>query len=78
MMDDVLVYGTTQEEHNECLRKLLETIQESGMTLNAEKYEFSRKRVKFLGHIIDGKGISPVPGKIQGIIETAIPHDVSM
>ena len=42
---------------------MLETIQESGMTQNAEKCEFSCKRVKFLGHIIDEKSISPDPGR---------------
>ena len=80
MMDDVLVFGETQEEHDERLRIVLKRIQDSGMTLNPEKCEFSRNRVKFLGHVLDGTGIHPDPDKIQGIqgiAETATPKDVS-
>ena len=77
MMDDVLVFSETQEEHDERLRIVLKRIQDSGMTLNPEKCEFSRNRVKFLGHVLDGTGIHPDPDKIQGIAETATPKDVS-
>jgi hypothetical protein len=68
MMDDVLVYGRTQEEHNDRLRRVLQRIQESGMTLNPDKRAFSYKRVKFLGHVVDGSGIWADPQKIQGIV----------
>ena len=58
MMDDVLVFGATQEEHDNNLKRLLRTIRESGMTLNPEKCEFSSNQVKFLAHQIDERGIS--------------------
>ena len=61
MMDDILVFGATQEEHDDRLRTVLKRIQESGMTLNADKCQFSQKRVKFLGHIEDSTGIHPDP-----------------
>ena len=77
MMDDVLVYGATQEEHDLRLKKVLQWIQDSGMTLNAEKCKFSCNRVKFLGHIVDEIGIHPDPEKIQGIVQTTTPRDVS-
>ena len=77
MMDDVLVYGASQKEHDERLKRVLQRIQNSGMTLNPEKCEFSCTCVKFLGHIIDGAGIRPDPEKIQGIMQTAVPKDIS-
>ena len=77
MMDDVLVFGATQEEHDDRLRGVLRRIQDSGMTLNPEKCEFSRSRVKFLGHVVDKEGIRPDPDKIQGIVQTATPKDIS-
>ena len=61
MMDDVLVYGATQEEHDDRLRQVLKRIQDSGMTLNPEKCKFSRSCIKFLGHVIDKAGIRPDP-----------------
>jgi hypothetical protein len=47
------------------------------MTLNPEKCEFSRSCVKFLGHVIDKSGIRHDPNKIQGIVQTATPQEVS-
>ena len=77
MMDNVLVFGATQEEHDNNLKRVFHTIQESGMTLNPEKCEFSSNQVKFLGHQIDERGISPDPDKFQGIVKKARPQGVS-
>ena len=70
MMNDILVFGATQEEHDDHFRTVFKQIQESGMMLNADKCQFSQKRVKFLGHIVDSTGIHPDSAKIQGIMET--------
>lgn len=37
LMDDVLVYGKTESEHNDRLDKVLKTMQKVGMTLNKDK-----------------------------------------
>ena len=37
LMDDVLVYGAIQEEHDKNLLAALNQIQETGLTLNKEK-----------------------------------------
>lgn len=67
MMDDVLVHGKTQEEHDERLRKVLLRLQETGMTLNSEKCQFAQQSVKFLGHCVDSTGIRPDPDKVRAI-----------
>ena len=73
MMDDVLVYGATQEEHDDRLRKVLQRIKQSGMTLNSEKCKFSCNWVIFLG-LVDEAGIRPDPEKIQGIVRPLLPE----
>ena len=57
LMDDVLVHGDTQEQHDKILLKVLKRLQEAGVTLNLEKCQFSKDSVKFLGHVIDVNGI---------------------
>ena len=52
-MDDVLIFGFTQEEHDSRLFAVLNRIEAAGVTLNQEKCEFRKERVKFLGHIVD-------------------------
>ena len=70
-MDDILVHARTHEEHRQHLQKVLLCLQESGLTLNAEKCQ--RTEVKFLGQIIDDNGICPDPGKIAAIQNVSEP-----
>ena len=77
MMDDVLIYGSTQREHDSCLIAVLDKIQASGATLNKQKCQFSKTSIKFLGHILDSTGIHPDPDKIQAIVDMKTPQNIS-
>ena len=48
-MDDIIVYGANQAEHDERLEAVLTRLQWAKVTLNWEKCEFSKETVKFLG-----------------------------
>ena len=76
-MDDVLIFGNTQAEHNSRLTEVLKRLQKAGVTLNPEKCEFPRSSVKFLGHLIDEAGIKADPEKTQAIRELKPPRNVS-
>ena len=76
-MDDVLIFGSTQAEHNSRLHAALERIQKAGATLNPEKCEFSCSSVKFLGHLVDGNGIRADPEKTRAIRELKAPTNIS-
>lgn len=77
MMDDILIYGSTQAEHDSHLISVLDKIKASGATLNEDKCQFSKKSIKFLGHIIDGNGIRPDPDKVRAIVEMTSPVNVT-
>ena len=77
LMDDVLVYGKTQEEHDEQLVKILQRLEAAGLTLNREKCEFSQRQVKFLGQIVDKTGVRPDNAKVKAIREAPTPKNVS-
>ena len=47
LINNVLVHSKTQEEHDCRLRKVLERIKQVGLTLNAEKCEFSKSTISF-------------------------------
>ena len=76
MMDDTLVHGRTQEEHDERLFKILQRIQDANLTLNLEKCQFSKSSIEFLGQVIDGSGIRPDPEKIAAIVDMPTPTNV--
>lgn len=66
-MDDLIVYGETQEQHDEHLRCILERIECAGFKLNKEKCIFRQKELYFLGHVIDERGVRPDPGKVRAV-----------
>ena len=76
MMDDVLVHGETQHQHDQRLHEVLKRMQGARVTLNADKCELSKNSVKFLGHVVDPTGIRPDPEKVIAIRRVRTPQNV--
>ena len=68
-IDDVLVYGKTQGEHDNVLKR----IESAGGTLNKDKCEFSKETLTFLGHVVGKQGVSSDPDKTRAIVEMEQP-----
>ena len=77
LIDDVLVHGKSQEEHDHRLKKVLERVKQVGLTLNVDKCEFSKSCIKFLGQVINESGVSPDPDKTQAIMQLEQPNNVT-
>ena len=75
-MDDVLIFGCTEAEHDVRLNEVLRRVEAAGATLNKEKCSFGLERLKFLGHIIDKDGISADPEKVAAITQMKQPANV--
>ena len=75
-MDDILIHGRNEEEHDARVRKVLSRLQEAGVTLN-DKCEFSKKRVKFLGHVVSSAGIEVDPSKTTAIRNYPAPTNIT-
>ena len=56
-INDVLVYSRSEEEHEQHLRAILQTLREHRLFAKFSKCEFWLERVQFLGHMIMGDGI---------------------
>ena len=69
MIDDILVYGSSIEEHNERLQAVLNRLKSAPVTLNQSKCEFGKETIEFLGHVINSNGISADPQKIETIVK---------
>jgi len=55
------------------LKLVLSKQKEAGFTLNEVKCEIGQAQVKFLGHIIDAKGVSPDTDEITSIHNFPVP-----
>ncbi|RXN12724.1 Transposon Tf2-6 poly [Labeo rohita] len=76
-MDDVLIWGESQAQHDQRLHTVLARNEKAGITLNLEKCELGRQEVKFLGHIIAECGVRPDPDKTRAVLQMKEPDTVS-
>ena len=72
-MDDILVHGKSEEEHNQRLLAVLHRLEKAGITLNKKKCVFAQEQVKFLGQIVDHTGVRPDPDKVSAIVKFKTP-----
>ena len=75
-MDDILVYGTSTEQHDARLEKVLQRVESAGLKLNKDKCSLRQSQLHFLGHLIDQSGLRPDPDKVEAIHQLAPPGNV--
>lgn len=66
-LDDVIVFGTTQEEHDTRLAALMQRLKDHDVLLNKEKCLFNVETLEFLGHELSVKGVRPTESRIEAI-----------
>ena len=80
--DDILVYGegdTGHEamvDHDKNMIALIERCKEQNITLNKDKMQLKKSKVRFLGHLLTANGVQAVLEKIRAITEMPKPTDV--
>ena len=75
-VDDVVIYGKTEEEHDYNLNLVLQRLRENGYKISIDKCVFRAEEVECLGHIISQKGILPNPQKTDSLRNKPIPKTV--
>ncbi|GJT97308.1 putative reverse transcriptase domain-containing protein [Tanacetum coccineum] len=70
-IEDILIYSKRKQEHEEHLKLILELLKKEELYPNFSMCEFWIPKVQFLGHMIDSKGISVDPAKIESIKDWA-------
>ena len=76
-MDDILVFGKTQQEHDTALAAVKSTLAAAGVQLNDAKSHINQRTVKFLGHMVSPAGVRPDPAKIAAIKTMPAPTNVT-
>ena len=71
--DDIILHGPTGGLHDQRLTKVLERLQERGLTLNPEKSELRIPRITFMGHHVSEKGIGPTQAKVEDVLNAREP-----
>ena len=78
VVDDLLVYEETFEEHVERVRNMLQWCREHQITLSSgRKFSFARERVEWAGYVIGPGEISPDPAKLEAITKFPAPTNIT-
>lgn len=75
-LDDLIVFGSTLEEHEERLMKVLDRLEEWGLKVSIDKCQFCQPKVKYVGHIVSAAGIAPDPEKVAAVTQWKEPTDL--
>ena len=66
-LDDILIFSSGIETHLEHLRKVFLRLREAKLKLKASKCSFFKKHIQYLGHLVSGDGIEPLPEKLEAV-----------
>lgn len=76
-IDDILVYGRNQAEHDERLKQALRRFADANLKLNWSKCQIRKDKVKYLGHWLTGQGVLPDIDKLKAIQEMPYPRSLN-
>ena len=76
-LDDILIFASSQEEHDRRQQAVLATLRDHCVTLNEKKCVFGVTELEFLGHHVTGDGISPGASKVDSLRNMPDPRDIS-
>jgi hypothetical protein len=75
-MDDILIFADTQEKLERLTKVVLERLEDYDLYLKPKKCEFNKKRIEYLGMIVEEGKLSMDPVKLGGIRDWPIPSTV--
>ena len=75
-LDDIIIATETFEEHLEWIQRVLQRVQEAGLTINREKSVFGHSEVKYLGVLVNREGFRPDPDKIEPVMRYPEPKNL--
>ena len=73
-LNDILIFRPNIEAHLQHIEILFQRLREAKLKLKESKCNFLKKHVQYLGHLISGEGIEPVPEKLESIKHMPTPQ----
>ncbi|XP_053601232.1 uncharacterized protein K02A2.6-like isoform X1 [Plodia interpunctella] len=73
-IDDIIIYGSTELEHDQRLRKVLQVLKDKDVLLNENKCIFKTQKIEFLGHELSANGVKPLKKYLTAIQSSREPN----
>ena len=75
IVDDILVYRKTHQDHDKNLKEVLKRCLEKGTKFNEDKLEVAVTEVQYFGHFFTSSGLKPDPSKVPAIVNMEPPKN---
>ena len=75
--DDILITGSTGEEHLKALDEVLSRLEKAGLRVKRRKCKFMQTSVDYLGYRIDAAGLHPLEEKVEAIRDAPMPKSIT-
>ena len=66
-VDDFIIFSMTPQEHLSHICMVFEKLKSANLSMKKSKCSFFSKEIQYLGHILSGTGIWPLPSKTHAI-----------
>lgn len=60
-LGDIIIFGSTLEVYNQNRAIIFQRLKDTGLKLQADKCEFLKPELEYLGHLVTPEGIKPIP-----------------
>lgn len=72
-LDDIIVYSPDFGTHLRHLDEVFERLWKHGLKLFPNKCNLFHRQVKFLGHVVNQRGVLPDPDKVSAVTDWPVP-----
>ena len=73
-LDDIIIFSQNEQEHLKHIEIIFKKFKKAGLKLKESKYNFFKKEIHYLGHLISVNGIQPIPKKLDSICNMPKPR----
>ena len=73
-LDDILTFSPDIETHLKHIKILFDRLRAANLKLKESKCSFLKRHIQYLGYLISGQGIEPVPEKLDSIKNMPAPQ----
>ena len=73
-LDDGVIHSVEVEDHIHNVRTVLAAYQDAGLKLAVKKCNFFADEIKYLGHVLNEKGIRPIDSYVDAVKKWPVPH----
>lgn len=75
-LDDIVIVTQDFEKHLEILEEVFRRLRNAKLTVSEEKCQFCREQLRYLGYLVDRKGLHVDPDKVRAMVELPTPKNV--